>query len=65
MTLVIADIEPERGLLLDSENFLSEVGDADLERTIGGITPGAVIITAAALFLLGYAGGKALYEITH
>jgi hypothetical protein len=65
MTLVIADIESERGLLFDGESYLSEVGDADLDRTVGGITPGAAVVTALVIFGAGIGIGAAVYYFTH
>jgi hypothetical protein len=65
MALIISDIESGRDLFFDSESFLSEVGDADLDRTVGGVTPGAAILTAVVIFGTGAGIGYLAYKLTH
>ena len=65
MALIISEITSESGLFLDSESFLSEVGTADLDRTIGGVTPGAAILTAAVIFGSGVGFGYLAYKVFH
>jgi lactobin A/cerein 7B family class IIb bacteriocin len=52
--IIISDLRPAGAELFgDSESFINELTDEDLNMTHGGITPGLVI--AVALTLLAFA----------
>jgi hypothetical protein len=61
-TIAIQNLSSEHSLFVDDESFLTEVG-TESTRVIGGVTPGAAIITAATLFTAGYGFGYAVGSI--
>lgn len=61
-TIAIQNLSSEHHLLIDDESFLSEIG-TESTRVIGGVTPGAAIITGAMLFTAGFGFGYATGRI--
>lgn len=57
-TIAIQNLSIEHDLFLDDESFLNEIG-AESTTVIGGVTPGAAIITGAMLFTAGFGFGYA------
>ncbi|MBD2664909.1 hypothetical protein B6N60_01022 [Richelia sinica FACHB-800] len=49
-------------LIADTETYLDEITDTDLDLTKGGLTP---VMTTLIAFSAGYGVGKAISEIIH
>jgi hypothetical protein len=60
--IAIQNLSSEHSLFVDDESFLTEVG-TESTRVIGGVTPGAAIITGAMLFTAGFGFGYAAGRI--
>jgi hypothetical protein len=68
--ITITDIESEKSFFSDSENFLNDLGDSELENTVGGVTPtafglGAYLVTTAVIAGTGAGLGYIAYRLTH
>ncbi|MEH2296942.1 hypothetical protein [Nostoc sp.] len=62
-SITISELRPAGiDLFHDSESFFSELTDADLDLTHGGITPALILSSGycvgAGIFLAGYIVGK-------
>ncbi|MEH1819605.1 MULTISPECIES: hypothetical protein [unclassified Nostoc] len=65
MAITINDLNPEYSLFLDRESYLDELVDNELRDAIGGVTPGAAILTALVIFGAGAGFGVLVYKLTH
>lgn len=61
-TIAIQNLSLEHNLFMDDESFLNEVG-MESTTVVGGVTPGAAIITGAMLFTAGFGFGYAAGRI--
>ena len=65
MAITINDLNPEYNLLFDGESYLDKLVDNELRDVIGGVTPGAAILTALIIFGGGAGFGVLVYKLTH